>query len=305
MVAILSKMPSETAMNVRAPSRNRPLRGLFTLAYRDIVAGKVELPSMPDVALRIRAAMQNDNTTVADVARVVAADTSTAAYLVAVANSPIYRGVARVKNVEHCIMRLGLSTTRNLVTAYALRAMFSTRSATLARVMSEIWRESARTAAFAALLAKRDGRFSPDQAMLGGLLQDVGVLPLIKILSKRPRALSEPDRLRPSLFEFGPRVGVVLLERWNFDADMVDVVRLRHAFDRDTGGPVELADLVLVARRLALVNSPHEAQLPAFESMAAFSKLALGRFSMEEKVDMLLSANEEVHEVMQLLGVSA
>ncbi|MFK7885292.1 MAG: HDOD domain-containing protein [Gammaproteobacteria bacterium] len=259
---------------------------------------------MPDVALRIRAAMQQENTTVADVARVIAADPSTAAYLVGVANSPIYRGVVPVTNVDKCVMRLGLETTRNLVTAYALRAMFSTRSGALARMMSDIWRQSARTAAFAAILAKRDGRFSPDQAMLGGLLQDIGMLPLIKIMSMQERAMRATERMGPSLREFGPRVGVVLLERWNFDPAMVDVVRERQRFERDTGGPVDLADLVIVARRLAAVGTPEDAQLPSFDSMAAFSKLALGKISIDETLEMLLSADEEVREIMQLLGVS-
>jgi HD-like signal output (HDOD) protein len=292
-------------MSAVVAEQEKPLRGLFTLAYRDIVAGKVALPSMPDVALRIRAAMQKEQASIADVGRVVSADASTAAYLLGVANSPIYRGVTRITDVDKCIMRLGLVTTRNLVTAYALRAMFSTRSGTLARLMSEIWRQSARTAAFAAILARRDGRFSPDQAMLGGLLQDIGVLPLIKVLSGRPRALRERDRLRPSLREFGPRVGVVLLERWNFDPELVEVVRQRQSFARDTGGPVDLADLVLVARRLAAAGTVEDKGLPTFESMAAFSKLALGRLTMQETLDMLLAADEEVREIMQLLGVSA
>lgn len=291
-------------MSAAVAEQDKPLSGLFTLAYRDIVAGKVALPSMPDVALRIRAAMQKEQATVAEVGRVVAADASTAAYLLGVANSPIYRGVARITDVDHCIMRLGLVTTRNLVTAYALRAMFSTRSTILARLMSEIWRQSARTAAFAAILAKRDGRFSPDQAMLGGLLQDIGVLPLLSILSNRPRALREPERLRPSLRKYGPRVGVVLLERWNLDPELVEVVRHRQSFERDTGEAMDLADLVLVARRLAAAGTPENAHLPAFDSMAAFSKLALGRLSMQETLDMLLAADEEVREIMQLLGVS-
>lgn len=122
------------------PVAERPISGLFAQIYREILADRACLPSMPDVALRIRAAMQRSNYSAATVARVVKADPSTSAYLIRVANSALYGGVVSIQNVENAVARLGMDTTRNLVTAHALRAMFQTRSRVLGRLMQETWR---------------------------------------------------------------------------------------------------------------------------------------------------------------------
>ncbi len=127
----------------------RPITGLFAKSFRDISAGRVRLPSMPDVAIRLRAAMQEPDVSVADAALIVQADPSTAGYLIAVSNSPIYRGMNPITSVEQGVTRLGLTTTRNLVTAHSMRAMFTTRSKSLAKALRDVWVRSARTAAFA------------------------------------------------------------------------------------------------------------------------------------------------------------
>jgi len=162
-----------------------PVSGLLAGIYREIMTDRAHLPSMPDVAIRIRASMQKPNYTAATVARVVKADPGMSAYLLRAANSALYRGVVPIQNVENAVARLGMDATRNLVTAYAMRAMFKTRSRVLSRLMQDTWRQSARRAALASVIATRCPGFDPDRAMLGGLLQDIGVLPLLYALEGR------------------------------------------------------------------------------------------------------------------------
>lgn len=282
----------------------KPISGLFSKAYRDIVAGRIRLPSMPDVAVRLRAAMQKPDVSQRDVARVVQADPSTAGYLIAVANSPIYRGVNPVTSVDQGIMRLGLTTTRNLVTAHAMRAMFSTKSPSLARTLRHTWVQSARTAAFAALLAKRTRSLSPDQAMLAGLVMDIGCLPLLRALKESRNKEEAPERVQASMESFAPRCGAVVLEKWNFEPVIVDVARYRHEFMLERSGPGDLVDLSLVARRLALVGREGCLLLPPVDTLPAFERLDLGDLSVRETIDMLMAADADLRDVMQLLGVS-
>lgn len=283
----------------------RPISGLFSRAYRDLLAGRIRLPSMPDVAVRLRAAMQKQDVRIADAARIIQADASTAGYLIAVANSPIYRGVNPVTSVEKGMMRLGLKTTRNLVTAHSMRAMFSTSSRLLASALRETWVRSARTAAFAALLARRCRGHSPDQAMLAGLLMDIGCLPLLRVVAESSGPMPEPERLAVSLAEFAPNVGVVVLEKWEFDPTLVDVARYRHQFDREHDGEGDLIDLGLVARRLALVGHEQGLTLPPVDTLPAFDRLDLRGLPVKEAIDMLLAADAELADLMKLLGVSA
>lgn len=280
-----------------------PIHGLFGRVYRDILANKAQLPSMPHVALRIRAAMQMKNFSVETVARVIEADAGTSAYLIRIANSPIYRGAVPIRNVNTAVSRFGMQATRNLVTAYALRAMFTTRSRVLAKIMQSTWRSSARIAALSSVIAKRCPGFVPDQAMLAGLLQDIGILPLLGALEKSPHATGDPERIKLTLETFSNKIGPVLLKHWGFDEPTVEVARSRKNWMRDPAPEADLADLVLIARLHAGVGSAEQSEQPLINEVPAYAKLPLGELGPDESIAILKLAEHDVQDVMKMLGV--
>ena len=289
-------------MDSALATERAPVRGLLATIYRDILADQTRLPSMPDVALRIRAAMAKPDYSVADIARVVKADAGTSAYLIRIANSPLYRGAVGIKNVETAISRLGMPVTRNLVTAYALKAMFKTSSGVLRRLLRDSWREGARRAALASLIAQQCGLFDPDRAMLAGLLQDIGTLPLLTRLEGQG-SLPEPDKIADTLEEYAAKVGVTLLTRWEFDEEMIEVTRSRKDWWRNPSPKPDLADIVLVARLHATVGTAEMHQMPFINETPAFLKLPLGEVGPDQSLTFLREAEEEVQALTAMLGV--
>jgi hypothetical protein len=138
-----------------------PVSCVYVKIYGEIMADKTLLPTMPEVAVRMRAAMNDPKYDVGAIARIVQADAGVSAYLVRMANSALFRGNAPSKDVPAAVMRLGMNLTRNVVIAHTLRSMFRIRLTALAEVMQEMWTRSARLAALSAVLAKRAGAFSP------------------------------------------------------------------------------------------------------------------------------------------------
>ena len=59
----------------------------------------LELPTLPEVALEIRDAVENDTADAPMVARMVAKDPALSARLLQVANSPLYRGSSEVDSI--------------------------------------------------------------------------------------------------------------------------------------------------------------------------------------------------------------
>ena len=285
------------------PTAQSPVSGLFSRIYRDILADRASLPSMPDVALRIRAAMQQPAHSAVTVARAVAADPGSSAYLVRIANSVLYGGVTPIQDIEGAITRLGMETTRNLVTAHALRAMFQTRSPKLHKLMQDTWRQSARVAALSSVVATRCPGFSPDRAMLAGLMQDIGVLPLLNALEGRTQPLPDPGQIRSTIETFSPKIGAVLLEHWNFDDDFVEVARSRGDWWRSPGPDPDLADLVLIARLHSCVGTEQMSHLPLINETPAFLKLPLGEMNPDTSLAFLREAEADVKEVMRMLGI--
>ena len=290
----------ETHLVTTAPT---PVSGLFAQVYREILADNAQLPSMPDVAIRIRAAMQQPNYTVDTVARVVQADPGTSAYLLSVANSPMYAPVNPIQRVDHAISRLGAETTRNLVTVHALRAMFTTRSEVLAKIMRMTWVRSAKLAALSAIIAKHCPGFAPDQAMLGGLLQDIGVLPLLMALERQQRKIKHPEKIVASVEAFSGKVGAVLLKHWGFEEDFIEVPRSRGDWLRNSSTLLELADIVLIARLHTIVGTGLFQSLPPIPEIPAVQKLPAGTLGPNQSLDFLKEAEQEVKELMAVLGV--
>lgn len=280
-----------------------PVSGFFAKIYREILADKTGLPSMPDLAVRIRAVMQRPSNSVATASRVVQSDPGTAAYLIRVANSALYGGVSRIQNVENAVSRLGMDTTRNLVTAHVLRSMFHTSSPVLGRFMQEAWRKSARVAALASIIASRCPGFVPDRAMLAGLLQDIGVLPLLNALERSRQPLPEPERISGLIDLFAAKVGAVLLQHWAFDEDIVEVARSRDDWWRNSQLKPDLADIVLVARLHASVGGEGMQHLPLINEVPAFMKLPLGELNPDASLKFLREAEADVRDVMRMLGV--
>lgn len=289
-------------MSTSAATASTSLGDLFASAYRDILANKARLPSLPNVAISLRKAMNDKNHNVRTVARVIQADASTTAYLIHVANSPIYRGVSPVENVETGISRLGLNTTRNLATSHAMRSMFRTRSPVLAKIMLHVWKQSARTAAYGAILSRQLRMFEPDRAMLAGLLQDIGILPLVGALEGHAQHMSDTSSIMPALQKYSSLVGVAVLKHWDFDGELIEVARSRHDYARDPQPMAQLADLILVARVLANVAQTRGEELPNVDDVPAFKKLNLDQIGAKELQSLLASGNEDVKEVLQLLG---
>ncbi|MFK8028961.1 MAG: HDOD domain-containing protein [Gammaproteobacteria bacterium] len=290
-------------MTTTAAPAAKPLRGLFSKVYHGILTDKAQLPSMPHVALRIRAAMQQKNFTAEKAARVIEADAGTSAYLIAVANSALYRGRVPITNVQNSVSRFGMEITRNLVMSYALRAMFTTRSPVLARLLQNTWRDGARLAALSSIMAKRCSGFVPDQAMLGGLLQDIGILPLLKALDHSKQSITDPNRVLATVESYANKVGPVLLEHWGFDESIVEVARSRKDWLRDPAPTADLADLILVARLHAGVGTAEQNTQPHINQVPAFNKLPLGDVGPGESLLILQEAETDVQDVMKMLGV--
>jgi HD-like signal output (HDOD) protein len=269
---------------------------------RKIVRGQSNLPSMPDIAARILAEMRRPNCDAASISSIIRMDAGTTAYLLRIANSAFYGGVSCVRRVENAVARIGLTATRNLVTAHAMRAMYFATSPMLAEIMNESWRTSARLAALSSVLASRCSTFSPERAMLAGLFQDIGTLPILKALETADASVLDEALVRRVIERFSSQVGVVLLRYWKFDSDLVEVVRSRCDWHRNPQPYPDLADLVLLARVHERIASSGTVGLPPINELPAFSKFPLGKLGPDASLRILREAENTVEEIVQTLG---
>ncbi len=288
----------------QAPSvKPTPVISLIADVCHEVLADRTSLPSMPDVAARIHGAMQNPNWSIRAVASIIQGDPGTTTYLLQIANSALYSGVTPILDVERAISRIGMDSARNLVMAHTLRSMFVTPSRLLGALMRRTWQTSARLAALSAVLADRCPHFSPERALLAGLLQDIGVLPILNALNSYHKQLTDEAQVYKAVERYTAQVGMVLLKQWDFEPDMVEVARSRCDWHRDPQPFADMADLVLIARLHSNIVWGKDEDLPKINSVPAFSKLPLGELRSLSSLECLHEEEASVKNLMRALGV--
>ncbi|RMP72114.1 hypothetical protein ALQ20_04019, partial [Pseudomonas syringae pv. atrofaciens] len=100
------------------------------------------LPTLPEVALRIRLAAEDTEISISALSKVIGSDTALSARLIKVANSPLLRPNFEVSDVNTAIRRLGVNYTCNLAIGLVVEQMFHAKSPVIEQKMRDIWKQS-------------------------------------------------------------------------------------------------------------------------------------------------------------------
>jgi len=275
---------------------------LLCAVFADYMADRIEIPSLPDIALRVRVAVEDPNSTINGIAAIVTADPGIAAKLVSIANSPAYAPPVPIDNCPDAIRRLGLVTTREIVTSLALRQLFRARSARLRSRMRALWLHSTTVAAISTLLARRTPGISPDRALLAGLLHDVGALIVIARAESYPELAAGERALDTAIGKLRGQLGAMALRRWGFDDEVVETAVEAEEWRRDKRPQADLADVVLVAQLLSLVGTGQLKAYPPLGELPARRKLALGELGPAECLAVIEGAKGNIEALKRSLG---
>lgn len=136
------------------------------------------LPSLPKIYQALNAAIADENTSAQDIADIFASDMVLSAKLLQLVNSP-YFGLNRViSNLTDAINLIGLKKLNNLVLSVHVKTAFPVSNPEMEHYMEYLWQDAARVSELARLIALAEDQLDdrPDQAYLGGLLHNMGLL---------------------------------------------------------------------------------------------------------------------------------
>jgi HD-like signal output (HDOD) protein len=271
---------------------------IFEELFRTYRDGNLELPSMPEVALRIRAYAQDPDVSLALLARVAQTDPAVSGALIRAANSSLYAHGAEVTSVREAVGRLGLKTTQNLAVAQSISSVFQARSSLLRRRAHEVWQHSVALSSIASAIARRIGGIDPERALLAGLLARVGTVPILGFIDALDDTPSERF-VDSALNKLTAPVGVLVISYWEMGSDLTTATELYDAWNREHEGPPDCCDVVHVAR-LVHAAEAKDSDMPSPEAVAALGRLGL---QGEDSIDELRAeAQEEIRVVRNLLS---
>jgi HD-like signal output (HDOD) protein len=271
--------------------------------YKEIIAelesGKLVLPMLPDVALRVNDLAQSPDASLSDLADVILSDVALSAELIRVANCPLYRGRNPVDKVQTAIARLGLKMVKNLVSSLVLEQMFKAPSKLAASHLSDLWEHSADVAAICHVLASKHGGMQPDEAMLAGLIHDIGALPILLQADQRPELLEDTQRLNRIIDELSAPVGAAILKSWDFPEHLIAAVSDHQDYQRDSVNGPDLVDIVQVANLQSRRNAGNILSDQELATVPAVIKLGI---QLEVQVVELDEDSDDYAEALALFG---
>src|SRR5688572_14820872 len=156
-----------------------------------IDADELVLPTMPEMALRVREVAGDPDASVKQLATVIGGDAALTARIIKVANSAIYRGAVEIQDLNMALMRLGMATTCTLATGLAMEQMFQATTDMVDKRLRQVWTVSSEIAGLCTVLCKHYTKLRPDQATLAGLVHKIGVLPILSYAEDHPSLLKD------------------------------------------------------------------------------------------------------------------
>jgi putative nucleotidyltransferase with HDIG domain len=235
---------------------------------------KLILPSLPEVALKVRDTVDNPDSSAKDLAKVISTDAALSARLIQVANSPLLRGAKKIESVEMAVTRMGRAMVKNVVNSIVVQQMFQPTTDVTDKLFREFWEHSTTVAAISQALAGF-AKQKPDQAMLAGLVHDIGALPVIKRAEDIPELLKDEAALRDVIAALHTRIGTKILEKWDFPPEIVAVANSHEDLQRSKGNTPDLVDVVIAANLQSYYGKNHPHAKVQWKDVPAFAHLGL------------------------------
>ena len=216
---------------------------------RSVIGGIGELPSLPRTYARLVRVLDDENSSTADVASIIASDIAVTAKVLQLANSPMFGSGRSVSTVMQAIPMLGLDALKSLTLSTTLFNAHGLPARV--RIFAEDLHEhSSLVAGFASELSEDPFR---RDAFSAGMLHDVGRLVLASSMPAEmdnmtgvmPRV--QPDAVIAPLSRHA-KVGAYLLGLWGLPPTVIDAVARHH--DEVTEATSPIARAVVMAEQI-------------------------------------------------------
>lgn len=233
----------------------------------------IVLPTLPEIALKVRDEAEQENTTAKRLADIITTDAAISARLLQVANSPLYRPRTPIDNVQMAVARLGNKLVKSLVTTLAMKQIYQATTDFMEKKLRKVWEDSVQVAAVSKVLAQGITSIENEQAMLAGLIHNIGILPVLTMAEDHSDWSKNESYLEEIVNSLYPEIGTVILKNWQFPDVLAAVPEGHRDHKRQTDdGAADYADVVMIARiQLGLDNVPDE----EWSSISAFERVGL------------------------------
>ena len=220
------------------------------------LAGDVVFPTSFDTAIRLRRELQNTSLPTARIAKVVGLEPLIATKLMQLSSSVIYSPDGTpTRTLQDAISRLGVDLVRTTALAIAMNQLLRAKDLVVFVSLTQaLWEHSLKTAAAARVLARTYTRVPPDEAMLAGLVHDLGAFYMLYRAAQYPELRARPDTVKYLIMQWHESIGVTLLNALGLSEEIINASIDHH---QPRSQPVIVRDLPTIIYVASMLDEAH------------------------------------------------
>ncbi|HET7536105.1 MAG TPA: HDOD domain-containing protein [Candidatus Didemnitutus sp.] len=201
------------------------------------------LPPAMGIFGRLRGLLDNPNTDIDDIVKLLRIDTALTFQVIKLANSALYGIGQRCESLEEAVARVGFGEIHQIVGLVVARQAFQKELSNYQTPGGRLWENAVAAGTLMGALAEVAGGDSRN-AYSTGLLRNIGRI----VLNNYPGAVKYPgEDERPNVFDWerevhgmiAPEVSATLLDHWRFAP--ATVMPVRHHYKPENGGSHKMA----------------------------------------------------------------
>jgi putative nucleotidyltransferase with HDIG domain len=223
------------------------------------------LPVMPNIAIEVMSYVDDEHTSLKDIAAIISRDPSLTAQVLKVANSAFYGLRQAVGSLELAIVLLGLREIKNIIFMMSIVKLFP-KDKKFSFNKIDYLKHSLLTAQTSKMLTDSLGLKFNSEPFITGLLHDIGKVFLDQNFHQRyNRVLEEASKGKTFLYLIEQdhlgidhaEVGASIASMWNFPLEMIEGIRYHHDIEKIPGDKslpcvIHLSSLLTNARNIGL-----------------------------------------------------
>jgi|WetSurMetagenome_2_1015567.scaffolds.fasta_scaffold22798_2 HD-GYP domain-containing protein (c-di-GMP phosphodiesterase class II) len=238
---------NETPQDVKPQVATHISREVIQQIINKYKKDEIELPVLSRVVQEIQNVMNNPSTTVDQLASIIERDAVISVRMIAVANSPIYRGAGRVVTVKDAIPRMGVKETHSIVTTISNKSIYDTKDKKFKSIMENLWLHSLASGYIAKALSNELKLGEIELYYFLGLVHDIGKVLLLKSFSDLYAQNESLDtgEIMAAIHEAHNSFGGAILRKWGYSEAMVRIPLLHEGpdFRRDMDKEILIINL--------------------------------------------------------------
>ena len=280
---------------------NTVVFGFVKALAAELSQGQVELPSVPDIVIKLQKTLSDENVSNDIVVRVVGSEPMLAGKLMNMANSAALNSSGRkVADLRMAVARVGFNIVRSAALSFAVEQLKrSDEFKHLEGPLDGLWKNSVQIAALSHVIARRFSSLNGDTALLAGLMHNVGRIYILTRAAKHPQLVADPLTYNSIVRDWHTNVSKALLENWRVADEIVEAVAGHEDLDREQRGPVTLTDVLCLATLLERSRNGSELNAPDDTLMKGLKRLQL---QLRDCHNVLDESAEEIAALKTALG---